>query len=388
MTEAVEEGLGRLVVIGSGLAGYGIAKELRALGNQRSMTVLTRDAGESYSKPMLSNALATNRTPDQLAQKTAAEMAESLQLTVTTHTDVRGIDRERGVVRTDDGEIDYQDLVLAVGADQISLPLSGDGVGRVCQVNDLQSYRAFHAALRPGSRVCIIGAGLIGCEFANDLSSAGHQVVVIDLAGYPLSRLVPDAVGQALQRKLSELGVVWHFDTSVVSVDQRDDGYLTCALQNGTAVEADVVLSAVGLKPRISLAEAAGLTVNRGIVVDHYLRTSDPHIYAYGDCAEFDGRVMPYILPIFTGAKVLAKTLAGDEQPVSYPVMPVAVKTPACRMIVCPPEPGAGGQWSVDGDGEDLTARFRSVDGGRLLGFALSGAAVKNRGDLVKEMSG
>jgi len=374
-----------VVVIGSGLAGYSLAKEMRSLGVNRPVTILTRDGGEFYSKPMLSNALSEKLSPAALVKNTPAEMAHRFKIEVKPNVHVQKIDRERRVVVTDSGEFPYAQLVMGVGADQISLPITGDGTSAIYQVNDLASYAAFRTQLKDGGHVVIIGAGLIGCEFANDLAANGYRVDVVDVAPYPLSRLIPAAVGAALQSGLTGIGVHFHFATSVVSVSQSESGRVTCHLANGETISADLVLSAVGLRPRTQLAQQAGLTVNRGIAVDAHLRTSDPNIFAIGDCAEVDGRVMPYIHPIFEAIRSLAHTLGGDDRAVHFPAMPVVVKTPACPLITCPPEPGATGEWIVEGEGADLKALFHDP-AGKLLGFALSGAAVSQKNEVVKQV--
>ncbi len=376
----------RVVIVGSGLAGYTLARELRKADPDVPIHVLTRDSGRAYSKPMLSNALAKGKTADALAMKSAADTATDLSAQIDVGVIVTGIDRERKVVLTDQGEVPYGRLVLALGADQINLPLDGDGVANVIQVNDLEDYGAFRDTLgESAKRVTIIGAGLIGCEFANDLAPQGHAVHVIDLAEWPMSRFVPQVMGEALQGALGDAGVTWHLGTTVAKIDGSVGGFTT-TLASGEVIDSDIVISAVGLKSRTQLAGDAGLDVNRGIVVDATLQSSDPSIFALGDCAEVEGRVLPFVMPLMTGARMLAKTLSGAPTPVVYPPMPVVVKTPACPTVVLPPEPGDDGQWNIEGEGLDLTARFFATDG-RLAGFSLTGAAIASRAAISKEMA-
>jgi rubredoxin-NAD+ reductase len=153
-------------------------------------------------------------------------------------------------------------------------------------------------------------------------------------------------------------------------------------LSDGSALDVDVVLSAVGLAPRTALAQAAGIAVRRGIVADRCLATCAADVYALGDCAEVQGLWLPYVMPIMNAARALAKTLAGTRTPVSYPAMPVVVKTPALPTVVAPPLPGAAGQWRM-APGEALEARFEAADGS-LLGFALAGVATGARNSLAK----
>jgi rubredoxin---NAD+ reductase len=373
-----------IIIIGSGLAGYNVARELRKLDKEMPLAVITADGGEFYSKPMLSNALAANKAPAAIPMSSAEQMAAQLPATVRTRTRVTAIDPENHRVRLGAETLAYSRLVLALGAEQMRLPLAGSGAESVLTVNSLDDYTQFRAALRPGMRVAIIGAGLIGCEFANDLAALGHGVAVIDIAHEPLPRLLPPQGGAMLRERLAALGVGWHFGTSVQSIE-RESGALRLTLANGTALPADLVLSAVGLKPKLDLARSAGLAVNRGIVVNRYLEASTGDVYALGDCAEVGGQVLPFVMPIMHAARALAPTLAGNRTAVSYPAMPVLVKTPACPTIVAPPPPAAAGEWRVETSGDGVKSLFIDASG-KLLGFALNGVATAERAKLAKEL--
>jgi rubredoxin-NAD+ reductase len=196
--------------------------------------------------------------------------------------------------------------------------------------------------------------------------------------------LLPEAAAQALQSKLSEAGVRWHFTTTVQSIDRNGDS-LSITLANGSVISSDVFLSAVGLKPRLNLAKAAGILTGIGITVNRQLETSAKNVYAIGDCAEVDGLVLPYVMPIMQAARTLAPNLLGQELALSYPAMPVMVKTPALPTIVSPPAKGTAGDWKVISIEDGLEARFESSDG-KLLGFALLGTATAQRGALTKEL--
>jgi rubredoxin-NAD+ reductase len=308
-------------------------------------------------------------------------MAAQLNATVRPHTRVDAIDTAAHALRTGDETLAYSKLVLALGADQIRLPISGNATGSILTVNSLDDYARFRAAIAGKRRVAIIGAGLIGCEFANDLATGGYGVDIIDIAPGALGRLLPPEGGALLQARLAALGVQWHLGTSVQSVDRTENGYLI-SLANGTSLKADVVLSAVGLRPSTALAAAAGLKVNRGIVVNRHLEASAPDVYALGDCAEIEGLVMPFVMPIMHASRALAQTLAGKPAAVAFPAMPVLVKTPACPTIVAPPPAGAAGSWQVEATADGVKALFTDA-GGKLLGFALNGAATAERAKLA-----
>ncbi len=371
-----------IVIIGSGLAGYTVIRELRKIDKDVPITLITREPGYFYSKPMLSTAFANSKLAEQLISSSSDAMAEQLNLTVLGNTDVHSIDAQARLLRTSNGEVGYSKLVLALGADQIDIRLQGTAANQVMTVNDLEDYARFRGAIDGRKRVAILGAGLIGCEFANDLTLGGYSVDVIDLAPHALGRLLPEAAAIALEEKLSSAGVCWHFGDTAQSIDIHGDA-VRLTLANGATIDADVVLSAVGLRPRIQLARDAGIKTGLGIEVNRQLQTNLDSIYAIGDCAEVEGLVLPYVMPIMQAARALAPILLGQTASLQYPAMPVMVKTPAYPIVVSPPAKGTEGQWkntNVDGG---MLCRFESADG-QLLGFALLGSATAERAALVK----
>ena len=377
-----------IVILGSGLAGYTLAREFRKLDPATPLVIVSRDAAGFYSKPMLSNALAGKKTAATLVMKPAEQMAADLKATVRARSTVRHIDVAAATVEFDDGQtLAYRDLVLALGADPIRLPLAGDAADTVLSVNDLDDYARFAERLESARSVLILGAGLIGCEFANDLLARGIAPTVVDLAAWPLSRLLPPEAGRRLHDKLAGAGAVFRFGVAVSRVDRAASGALRVTLDDGSQLHADLVLSAIGLRPRTALAVEAGIATAHGVVTDRLLATSAPHVHALGDCAEVQGQHLPYVLPIMQQARALAATLAGTPTPVVYPAMPVTVKTPACPTVVCPPPLGAPGAWKVDLSDAGCDARFESADG-QLLGFALLGASTSLRQALGARVAG
>ena len=386
---------GQVVVVGAGLAGWTVLKELRKRQPDRQLVLVTADAGDVYSKPMLSNALQLGRDPAALVQVDGAREAERLGVRLLAHTHLLGIDRAAKTLqlRGPDGEaqLPYGQLVLALGAQPIRLPLQGDAAA-VHTVNHLDDYARWHQTLHntvpAGSAVAVLGAGLIGVEFANDLLRLGLVPHVFDLAPQPLGRLLPAEPAAHLRDRLAAAGVVWHLADPVEAVERRDGG-LRLTTRSGQQLQVAAVLSAVGLQPHTALAAAAGLAVARGIVVDAQLRTSDPNIYAVGDCAAYPGlagpQPLPFVLPLMQAARTLAATLASAEAELQLGVMPVVVKTPACPVVVAPPPPGVAGEWHSEAlvdpaDGALLGVRAQFVDAqGALRGFALTGDAATER---------
>ena len=374
-----------IVIVGSGLAGYTLLKEIRKRDTATPVTLVTADDGAFYSKPNLSNALTAGKTAAALAGASAEKMAADLNATILTHTRVTAIDTQGRRIRTGSGELEYSKLILALGADPIPHGLAGEGAASVVAVNDLADYAAFRGAIDGKRRVTVLGGGLIGCEFANDLAHAGFAVDVVHLGEWPLERLLPVEAGQRLADSLAALGVTWHFGRTAKSVEPTASGYQV-GLDNGEAIAADVVLSAIGLRPRTQLAQAAGIPVGRGIRTNRLLETGVANVYAMGDCAEVEGLNLPYVQPLMVQARALAATLTGTPTPVVYPAMPVMVKTPAHPVAVLPPRLGAAGGWKVE-CGDTGICALHVDDSGRLQGFALTGSETGRRNALVKELA-
>lgn len=374
-----------LVIVGSGTAGYTLARQFRALDSTRPLIVLTADGGEAYSKPLLSNALAKGQTPASLVMKPAAAQAEAFGCELHTWTRVTAIDRAARRLHTTRGEFAYGDLVLALGAEQRPPLPPGAEPGWVQTVNSLDDFGRWYESLVDARRVLLIGAGLIGCEFADDLMSHGLDVELVDPAPWPLSRLLPEAAGRALEAALTERGARLHLGRSLSALAREEAGQFTATLDDGQCLQVDRVLSATGLRPATALASEAGLACGLGIRVDRQLRSSDPHIHAIGDCAETPAGFLPYILPIMAQARTLADVLAGKGGLLAMKAMPVMVKTTSLRIAVCPPRAGAEGEWRLSGEGRDLEAVFHGPDG-TPLGFVVTGRRIARQAELARDM--
>lgn len=372
------------VIVGTGLAGYNLMKELRKLDSERPVLMITADDGSNYSKPMLSTGFARQKSAAELAIASAADMADQFNITVRTHTRITSIDPQRQIIFIDQEEVPYSQLVLAWGASVVPCELKGNASDHVYAINDLHDYDRFRQAADGKKRVLIMGAGLIGAEFANDLATAGFDIDIVAPCEHLMPGLLPAQAANAVESGLAELGVSFHFGSMVDSLSQSSRGLLA-TLNTGKQISTDLVVSAIGLRPRLDIAADAGLQVNRGIVVDRSLKTSVDNIYALGDCAEVDGHVLLYVLPLMASARALAKTLAGQPTEVKYGPMPVTVKTPVVPVTVSPVAANAAGNWQIDGKGRDIQAEYRD-SAGKLLGYALTGDKVMNKVALNKEL--
>jgi len=366
-----------VVIIGTGLAGYNLAREFRKLDSETPLLLITADDGRSYSKPMLSTGFGKNKQADGLSMAEPGAMAEQLKAEVRTHTRVSGIDPGHKRLWIGEESVHYRDLILAWGAETVRVPVDGDAGDAIFPINDLEDYARFRAAAAGKRRVLILGVGLIGCEFANDLILGGYEVDLVAPCEQVMPTLLHPAAATAVQAGLQSLGARFHLGPVLTRLSRTAEG-LEAHLSDGEVLHCDLVVSAIGLRPRVDLAAAAGLETGRGVVVDRHLQTSHANIYALGDCAEVDGLNLLYVMPLMSCARALAQTLAGTPTAVKYGPMPVTVKTPVCPLVVSPVPKGLEGIWSVEGQGADIKALCRDADG-NLLGYALTGAAVMDK---------
>jgi rubredoxin---NAD+ reductase len=385
-----------ITIIGAGLAGYTVAREVRKLDKEVPITIITSCGGGFYSKPMLSNALAKKQQAEQLITQSAVQMAVQLNATVAADTHVQSIDIAGKRLHTDKGSFEYSKLVIASGAQTIRLAIEGDAAGQVMSVNHVEDYASFRsridqaAANRP-ARVTILGAGLIGCEFADDLAGTGHAVTLVDPNPLPLAALAAPALSERLQSALSERGVKFFLGTTASKIFHQGAA-LQVALADGANFETDVVLSAVGLRPDIRLAQAAGLQTGRGILVDQIGQTSATDIYAVGDCAEYQGdngatHILPYVAPLMTASRAIARTLTGQPTPIDLTPAPVLVKTPSCPLALIPPPVGLAktGHWETENENGRTICRFYDAQG-HMRGFGVTPHDAAVRQALLNEL--
>lgn len=362
-----------VVVVGSGLAGFGVLRELRKLSPEARLTMVTLEDGHFYSKPALSTALAKGKTAETLVTSPAEKMIAQLKLDGRIGREAEAIDRAGKALCTTGGPIPYDALILATGAVPIRPQIAGDAAHRAICVNQLGHYERFRKELPDGGTVLIMGAGLVGTEFANDLATSGFTPVVVDILAMPLGRLVPPAVGQKVRDRLVAAGVTWHLGRKVVAIDYRQPGPgYSVTLDDGTQIAVDLVLSAVGLAPDIALAREAGLDTGAGIKVDDCGRTSDPHIFALGDCAQYQHGLSAYVMPIMAAARAIAATALGTPTSIRFPPLSVQVKTTLLPINLLPPPSSVEGVWTLVEDDAEGSCHVYVDAAGREHGYVLT----------------
>jgi 3-phenylpropionate/trans-cinnamate dioxygenase ferredoxin reductase component len=276
-----------MVIVGAGQAGGRAALTLREQGYDGPIVLLGAEAGPPYERPPLSKAYLTGERAADDFTFAKAEALAGAGIEFRPNCAVDAVDRRSKTVRLQDGErVGYAKLLLATGREPRRLPLEPAVAGRVLYLRDLTDADRLRQAFRPGARIAIVGGGFIGLEVAASAVAAGCRPVVIELLPRLLSRMVPAPIAACLQARHTAAGVEIRLGAGLQEIALSGNGF-ALALADGSVVEADAVLIGIGAVPRIALAEAAGLPVDGGIVVDATLRTEDPDIFAAGDVCAF-----------------------------------------------------------------------------------------------------
>jgi assimilatory nitrate reductase electron transfer subunit len=317
----------RIAVVGGGMAAARLVQQLAAAGAAQggdrpavTVTVIGEEPHAPYNRVLLADVLAGQYAPEVIALPAPPSAARWLP-------GVRGVrvDRAAGEVLCDDGQrVPYDALVLATGSNPVLPPLRGlfERDGRelphgVHAFRTMDDCLSLAEAVRPDIRAVVIGGGLLGVSAARALARRGAQVVLAHQGEHLMERQLDSGASRLLRRHVEALGVEVHTECRVRGLVTRGTGAARRAeaveLADGFRLDAELVVIACGVRPRVGLAQAAGLTVARGIVVDDELRTSDPRIHAIGDCAEHDGVVYGLAGPAQEQADALARILAGRD---------------------------------------------------------------------------
>jgi nitrite reductase (NADH) large subunit len=309
-----------LVVIGNGMAGMRTIEELlkREAGRGYRITVFGAEPHVNYNRIMLSSVLAGDKTVEQIVINTR-EWYDANDITLHTGDAVTAIDREARTVTAASGlTVPYDRLLIATGSKPLAPPIPGLNLPGVCAFRDIADVDKMLEAARTYRRAVVIGGGLLGLEAAWGLKQRGMSVALVHLMPTLMERQLDAAAGQLLQRDLDRRGIAFFTDGQTEEIDgtERAEGV---RLADGRYIPADLVVLAIGIRPNIDLARAAGLEVNRGLVVTDDMRTSDPDIFAVGECVEHRGQVFGLVAPLWDQAKVCAARIAADESALFAP---------------------------------------------------------------------
>lgn len=368
-----------IVIIGSGFAARQLVKNIRKQDASVPLTVIAADSMDEYNKPDLSHVISQHQRAEDLTRQTAGSSRNSLTC-VCSLTRVTDIDAAAHEVKAKEKTWQYDKLVLATGASAFVPPVEGREL--TITLNSQQEYQASETALRDAQRVMIVGGGLIGTELAMDFCRAGKSVTLVDHAASILSSLMPAEVSSRLQHRLTDMGVHLLLKSQLQSLSKTEGG-IRATLDRSRSVEVDVVIAATGLRPETALAHRAGAEIQRGVKVNSYLQTTQPDIYALGDCAEINGQVLPFLQPIQLSAMYLAKNLLGGSAPLKLPAMLIKVKTPELPLHLAGETQRQDLNWQITLEPQGMAARGADNEG-QIRAFVVSEDRMKEAFSLLK----
>jgi nitrite reductase (NADH) large subunit len=302
----------KLVVIGNGMAGCRAVSEiLRRDPDRYDIAILGAEPRVNYDRIMLSPVLAGEKTYADIVINDEAWYRDN-GIALHVGRKALAIDREAKVVRAEGGlELAYDRLILAAGSDPIRLPLPGADLAGVVTFRDLDDVEAMVAAAKPGAKAVVIGGGLLGIEAAYGLARRGMEATVVHLMDVLMERQLDASAGFLLTEALSDRGVETVLGADSEEILGRGGRVRGLKLKDSRVLDCDLLVMAVGIRPNTALARAAGLEIGRGVVVDDAMRTSDPAIYAVGECAEHRGQCYGLVAPIWEMCKALGEALTG-----------------------------------------------------------------------------
>jgi NADPH-dependent 2,4-dienoyl-CoA reductase/sulfur reductase-like enzyme len=317
-----------VVVVGAGQAGGRAVESLRNSGFIGRVTLIGDEHERPYERPSLSKEMLLDQSAEAIVWLHHEEFYETQDVEFRPGIRATSIDRQaRRVHLSDGGSVGYGALILATGARPRQLELAADAAARVMYLRTLVDSRKLRQQLPAARSVAVVGAGFIGLEVAAAARQRGCSATIIEAARAPLGRVAPAEVGSFYEQLHRRHGVLFRFGTQVADVDQAD-GQRIVRTDSNELVGCDILVAGIGVIPNDDLAADAGLSVNRGIVVDEFGAASDPSIFAVGDVArQFNRRLGRHILlESWSNAQnqaiAIAKNIGGDDAPAPYDAVP------------------------------------------------------------------
>jgi nitrite reductase (NADH) large subunit len=312
-----------LVVVGNGMAGVACLEQILKHAPKFRVTVFGDETHVNYNRIMLSSVLAGERTADDITIN-PLEWYQQHNIALRLGARITDVDAKRSTITADDGSITHYDkLLLATGSRPLIPPIEGIDKENVLTFRNLNDTRALVGRTGEGVRAVVIGGGLLGLEAARGLQLRGCDVTVVHLVDTLMNMQLDATGGLYVQRKMEQMGV--RVLTGRSTKKLLGNGHVEgLRFENGEELQADLVVVAAGIRPNADLGRKAGLTVNRGIVVNDYMETSSPRIFAVGECVEHNGQVYGLVAPLLEQGKVLAATITGNKGPMFQGWRPAA----------------------------------------------------------------
>ncbi|MBF9034290.1 FAD-dependent oxidoreductase [Rhodobacterales bacterium HKCCE2091] len=323
----------KLVVIGAGMASGRMLEHLfDADPGAYEVTLFNAEPRGNYNRIMLSPVLSGEKSYDEIVTH-GPDWYEANGVTCRFGERVTAIDRDRKVVIAPNGEVPYDKLVIGTGSSAFIIPCPGHDLPGVVAFRDLEDTGAMmEASGTPGARAVVIGGGLLGLEAAAALRLRGMDVTVLHIAGHLMERQLDESAGYLLQKDLEKRGITVLTQASTKAIE-GEGRVERVVLEDGTVLPCDIVVMAVGIRPAVTLAKDAGLEMGRAIKVDAAMRTSDPSVFAVGECVEFEGNLFGLVAPLYDQAKVLAKTLLDEEETFQVKELSTKLKVTGCDLF-------------------------------------------------------
>lgn len=377
---------GPLVIVGAGTAGYGLLRALRHADAHRRIWVLTADDGSAYAKSRLTSALGRATEAGELVVATAEQIAYRYDATILTRQKVLRIDRERKELVTATGRQPYGQLVIATGAAPVApSALRGSAAAEVLTLGSLGDYAYLRRQLAGRSRVLVLGGSVQGCEVAAALTRVSCDVSLLEPRDRLLGGAMPELFARRVERALYDSGVRVMIEDGLQRLDHGLDDFEATTLA-GLRLSAEVVIAALGSRPRVALAQEAGLPVRDGVVVDAGLGTADPEIFAIGECAELDRRTFRLVEDIDAGVQTLTGILTGNRGPrLRWQPRLQRLQVEDCALVLCEPPPLTG-EWQESATAQGVESLFHDRHA-RLRGFALAGKKVQEAARLLAQVA-
>ena len=303
----------KLVIVGNGMApGRMLEHLLEAAPGRYEVTIFNAEPRVNYDRIMLSPVLSGEKGYEQIIIHGDGWYIKN-GITLYKGHKIVAIDRTAKTVSSDRGvTAPYDKLVIATGSTPFILPVPGNNLAGVLSYRDLDDVQAMLLAAQSRAKAVVIGGGLLGLEAAAGLEQRGMDVTVLHLMPTLMERQLDTTAGHLLQRAIEARGikVITKASTKRILGERKVEAI---ELADGTVIPCTLVVMAAGIRPSAWLGKSAGLEVNRGVVVDDHMQTSDPDIFALGECAEVGGHVYGLVAPLYEMARVAAAKLAGDD---------------------------------------------------------------------------